>query len=63
MAREGRTKVIYKGTFVSKQSLCSNGQIYGGEFAKFCSLLRLYELYLAAGIEYSVGKIHRIWTL
>ena len=22
-----------------------NGQIYGGDFAKFCSLLRIYELY------------------
>ena len=26
--------------------LCSNGQIYGGDFAKFCGLLRIYELYL-----------------
>ena len=25
--------------------LCSNGQIYGGDFAKFCGLLRIYELY------------------
>ena len=24
---------------------CSNGQINGGDFAKFCGLLRLYELY------------------
>ena len=24
--------------------LCSNGQIYGGDFAKFCGLLRIYEL-------------------
>jgi hypothetical protein len=23
MARKGRTKVIYNGTFISKQSLCS----------------------------------------
>ena len=23
---------------------CSNGQIYGGDFAKFCGLLRIYEL-------------------
>ena len=22
----------------------SNGQIYGGDFAKFCGLLRIYEL-------------------
>ena len=26
--------------------LCSNGQIYGGDFAKFCGLLRIYELYI-----------------
>ena len=26
-------------------ALCSNGQIYGGDFAKFCGLLRIYELY------------------
>ena len=24
--------------------LCSNGQIYEGDFVKFCGLLRLYEL-------------------
>ena len=24
---------------------CSNGQIYGGDFAKFCGHLRIYELY------------------
>ena len=26
--------------------LCSNGQIYSGNFAKFCGLLRIYELYI-----------------
>ena len=26
--------------------LCSNSQIYSGDFAKFCGLLRIYELYL-----------------
>ena len=26
--------------------LCSNGQIYGEDFAKFLGLLRMYELYL-----------------
>ena len=26
--------------------LCSNGQIYGGYFAKFCGLLRIYKLYV-----------------
>ena len=25
--------------------LCNNGQIYRGDFAKFCGLLRMYELY------------------
>ena len=25
--------------------LCSNGQIYVGDFAKFCGLLRIYEFY------------------
>ena len=25
--------------------LCCNGQIYGGDFTKFCGLLRIYELY------------------
>ena len=26
--------------------LCSNGQIHGGDFAKFCGLLKIYELYV-----------------
>ena len=26
--------------------LCSNGQIYGGDFANLCGLLRIYEFYL-----------------
>merc|ERR1712051_738061 len=30
--------------------LCDNGQICGGDFAKFCGLLRMYELYL---VEYN----------
>ena len=25
--------------------LCNNGQIYGGDFTKFCGLLRIYDLY------------------
>ena len=28
----------------SRFVLCSNGQIYSGDFAKFCGLLRIYEL-------------------
>ena len=31
--------------------LCSNGQIYGGDFAKFCGLLRIYELYLSTRFD------------
>ena len=27
--------------------LCGASQIYGGDFAKFCNLLRIYELYQA----------------
>ena len=30
----------------SRFVLCSASQIYGGDFAKFCVLLRIYELYL-----------------
>ena len=32
-------------------ALCSNGQIYGGDFAKFCGLLRIYELYLSTRFD------------
>ena len=27
------------------------GQIYGGDFAKFCGLLRIYELWLSLAFE------------
>ena len=40
--------------------LCSNGQIYGGDFAKFCGLLRIYELYLAHVIEQPIFRIPNI---
>ena len=30
---------------IADLSLCSNGQIYGGDFANFWGLLRIYELY------------------
>jgi hypothetical protein len=30
--------------------LCSKGQVYGGDFAKFCGLLRTYELYLLTSL-------------
>ena len=36
--------------------LCSNSQIYGGDFAKFCGLLRKYELYVE-----KQDKQTRIW--
>ena len=28
--------------------VCTTSRIYGGDFAKLCGLLRIYELYLAA---------------
>ena len=31
-------------TVVGLSYVCSNGQIYGGDFAKFFGLLRIYEL-------------------
>ena len=45
-----KSKFIYseKATNFSKIYkfvLCSNGHIYGGDFAKFCGILRIYELY------------------
>ena len=38
---------------------CSNGQIYGGDFAKFCGLLRIYEFYkdLASSKLFTEEKI------
>ena len=32
--------------------LCSNGQIYSGDFAKICGLLRIYELYISFQITW-----------
>ena len=39
-------KFIYseKATKFCEIVLCSNGQIYGGDFAQNCDLLRTYEL-------------------
>ena len=34
--------------------LCSNGQTQGGDFAKFCGLLRIYELYYQKKVTLSV---------
>ena len=42
--------------------LCSSGPIYGGGFAKFCGLLRLYELYKKIGSIFSfILQIRNIW--
>ena len=38
--------------------LCSNGQIYGGGFAKFCGLLRIYELYYLYCFDIDYGLNH-----
>ena len=38
---------------ISTADLSYNGQIYGADFAKFCGLLRIYELYMVhTYIEY-----------
>ena len=37
--------------------LYSNGQIYGGDFTKFCGLLRIYELYQGRHGEFEPGKV------
>ena len=36
---------IFSNFVPFSESLNFNGQIYGGDFAKFCGLLRIYELY------------------
>ena len=41
---EKATKVL--GNHQLKFVLCSNGQIFSGDFAKLCGLLRIYELYI-----------------
>ena len=33
------------------ETLCSNAQIYGGDVAKFCGLLRIYELYRISDVS------------
>ena len=70
MARNGRTKDIYKGTFICIQTLFDwqyIGQIIGGDFAKFCGLLRIYELYFTHGVlcknRTQVAKGHPAGTL
>ena len=45
--------------------LCSNGQIYGGDFAKFCGLLRIYELYKLFSRHswyIAIAHIHFFWS-
>ena len=34
------------------------GQIYGGDFSKFCGLLRIYELYLLQSISMAIQCLH-----
>ena len=41
---EKATKLCEIST-VDLSYVCSSGQIYGGYFAKYCGLLRIYELY------------------
>ena len=36
---------FYEISTADLSHVSSNGQIYGGDFAKFCGLLRIYELY------------------
>ena len=43
--------------------LCSNGQIYDGDFAKFCVLLRIYELYLGHQSSLQLNKLVSILKL
>ena len=40
--------------------LCSDSQIYGGDFAKFCGLLRIYELYEPCKIPEIYTDISRL---
>ena len=41
--------------------LCCTGQIYGGDFQKFCGLLRIYELYkhLKNSSGYNILKLQK----
>ena len=45
--------VLYFSKDFSTFVLCSVSQIYGGDFAKFCGLLRIYELYISQIFELS----------
>ena len=36
--------------------LCSNGQIYGGDFTRFCGLLNIYKLYLSTYDPYDISS-------
>ena len=39
-----KTTKFFEMSTVDLSYICSNGQIYDGDFAKFCGLLRIYEL-------------------
>ena len=45
--------------------LCRNGQLYGGDFAKFCGLLKIYELQIKSDFRKSdLFNIHFLcWIL
>ena len=42
---------------VDLSHVCSNGQIYAGDFENFCGVLRRYELYIV------LNDIHYLWTV
>ena len=44
--------------YIVKFVLCSIGQIYGRDFAKFCGLLRIYELYTVNSFLLYVNEGH-----
>ena len=42
--------------------LCSASQIYVGDFAKFCGLLRIYELYPKLSIKLKTAEPNQFWA-
>ena len=48
---------------IMRHPIRSNGQIYGGDFAKFCGLLRIYELTLLEGMSCAIfGNLSTIFA-
>ena len=59
-------KFIYSEKVTNVCEICTVdltiiGQIYGGDFAKFCGLLRIYELYLPLQILPSQTFLSKIY--